>query len=141
MNPFHRRGMLGALALIGMGGKAAASATRGFPIAGTVGEVLYKSRPEMADCSEGPANFDRAESERRFNLYHALQRNARRAARRDEIQRAFLDGWPAGLDSMHSNARWFRAGIAARRMEAIEDSRRSWEETLFDRIINQGLSG
>ena len=131
LNPLQRRGMIGALALLGLAPKALVRDMSESPTntAGNIGSVLCEAVPSPPD----------GEHDRRWSLYDALRRDRRRAERREEIQRHLLGGWPPELHSMHSNARWFRAMSAARRIEAQEDAGRDWSDRLYDRIVKQGL--
>lgn len=138
MNPvtaLRRRGMLGALALLGGAGKGLAAAAAQ-PVAGEVLRGIHGIAESAPPSSDG---VEAKERDRRWNLYQLLQREQRRAERRRWLEQNLLGGWPPGLDSMHSNARWFRASLAARRIEAQEEDERTRNDSLMERILVKGL--
>lgn len=121
-----RRGFLG---LVGGG----ASALMG---AGRQGAAIRM--PDMApmgglgSASSGPGP---GPSSAKWKLLDELQRPRLRAQRRAEIQRALTGGWPPGVVCMESNAVWFRAMVAAKRITAEQDAAEDWFSKLRRKVL------
>ncbi len=89
--------------------------------------------PPVAGSAISSGSGERA----KWKLLHELERPRVRAQRRAEIQRALTGGWPSGVACMESNALWFRAMMAAKRIAAEQEEAEDWFTKLRRRVLGE----
>jgi hypothetical protein len=70
-----------------------------------------------------------------WDLLNTLTETNRRADRRKRIARNLLGGYPPCIASHHSCAPWFKAMVAARKIEAEEHEYSSWYNKIQNKIF------
>ena len=119
-----RRGFLG---LVGGGASALMGAGRqGVAIRGPGMFPMGMSNPMSASGGPQPE---------KWKLLDELSRPRQRVQRRAEIQRALTGGWPPGVVCMESNAVWFRAMVAAKRITAEQEAAEDWFSKLRRKVM------